>query len=220
MRKVIFAINTTLDGVVDHMKIGPPDRETGEYFTRLTRDTGTFLYGRKTYQLMVPFWPDRAKNPSDEFAQAFDAVGKIVVFSKSLDSTEGEKTRIIHTGLHDEVLKLKQEQGNNIMTGGVTLASQLAELGLIDEYHFSVHPIIAGEGRRLFEGINLREELQLKLVESKTFKSGCVLLHYLKHERIICGGSELRFSYCVRLREVVDKCKQKSCPKYVRTASI
>jgi dihydrofolate reductase len=180
MRKLIFAINTTLDGVVEHMKIGPPDQETGEYFTRLTRDTGTFLYGRKTYQLMVPFWPDRAKNPSDEFAQAFDAVGKIVVFSKSLDSTEGEKTRIVRTGLRDEVLKLKQEQGKNIMTGGVTLASQLAELGLIDEYHFAVHPIIAGEGRRLFEGINLKEKLQLKLVESKTFKSGCVLLHYLK----------------------------------------
>ena len=143
-------------------------------------------FGCKTYQLMVPYWPDVAKNPSGqatartEFAQAFDAVGKIIVFSRSLDSTEGEKTRIVHTGLHDEVLKLKQEQGKNIMTGGVTLASQLAELGLIDEYHFMVHPIIAGEGRRLFEGISLQEKLRLKLVESKTFKSGCVLLHYLK----------------------------------------
>ena len=180
MKKVIFAINTTLDGVVDHMKIGPPDQETGQYFIRLTRDADTFLYGRKTYQLMVPYWPDRAKNPSDEFAQAFDAVDKIIVFSQSLDSAEGEKTRIVHTGLHDEVLKLKQEQGKNIMTGGVTLASQLAALGLIDEYHFAVHPIIAGEGRRLFEGINLKEKLQLKLVESKTFKSGCVVLRYLK----------------------------------------
>ena len=186
MKKVIFAINTTLDGVVDHMKIGPPDQETGEYFIRLTRDTDTLLYGRKTYQLMVPYWPDVAKNPSgqstarDEFAQAFNAVDKIIVFSQSLDSAEGEKTRIVRTSLHDEVLKLKQGQGKNIMTGGVTLASQLAELGLIDEYHFAVHPIIAGEGRRLFEGVNLQEKLQLKLVESKTFKSGCVVLHYLK----------------------------------------
>ena len=64
------------------------------------------------------------------------------------------------------------------MTGGVTLASQLAELGLIDEYHFAVHPIIAGEGRRLFEGIDLKEKLQLKLVESKVFKSGSVVLRY------------------------------------------
>ena len=102
MKKVIFAIHTTLDGVVDHMKIGPPDQETGEYFTRLTRDADTFLYGRKTYQLMVPYWPDRAKNPSDEFARAFDAVDKIVVFSQSLDSAEGEKTKIVHMGLHDE----------------------------------------------------------------------------------------------------------------------
>jgi dihydrofolate reductase len=186
MRKLIFAINTTLDGVVEHMKIGPPDQETGEYFTRLTRDAGTFLYGRKTYQLMVPYWPDVAKNLAGqptgraEFAQAFDAVDKIVVFSQSLDSTEGEKTRIVRTGLHDEVLKLKQEQGKNIMTGGVTLASQLAALGLIDEYHFAVHPIIVGEGRRLFEGINLQEKLKLELVESKTFKSGCVILHYMK----------------------------------------
>jgi dihydrofolate reductase len=186
MKKVIFAINTTLDGVVDHMKIGPPDQETGEYFIRLTRDADTFLYGRKTYQLMVPYWPDVLKNPSGrptaqtEFARAFDAVARIIVFSQSLDSVEGEKTRIIRTGLRDEVLKLKQEQGKNIMTGGVTLAWQLAALGLIDEYHFAVHPVIAGEGRRLFEGITLQEKLPLKLVESTTFKSGCVLLHYLK----------------------------------------
>src|SRR3984957_13165594 len=132
MRKVIFAIYTTLDGVVDHMKIGPPDQETGEYFTRLTRDADTFLYGRKTYQLMVPYWPDVAKEePSDEFAQAFDAVDQIVVFSQSLDSAKEEKTRIVHTGLQDEVLKLKQQPGKNIITGGVDLASQLAGLGLI-----------------------------------------------------------------------------------------
>ena len=72
MRKLIFAINTTLDGVVDHMKIGPPDQETGEYFIRLTRDAGTFLYGRKTYQLMVPFWPDRAKNPSGQTTAGYE----------------------------------------------------------------------------------------------------------------------------------------------------
>ena len=185
MRKLNFAINTTLDGVADHMKIGPPDQETGEYFICLTRDADTFLYGRKTYQLMVPYWPDVVRNPSGrttwaiEFAEAFDAVEKIIVFSQSLYSAEGEKTRIVRTGLHDEVLKLKQEQGKNIMTGGVTLASQLAALGLIDEYHFAVHPIIAGEGRRLFEGINLQEKLQLKLVESTAFKSGTVVLRYL-----------------------------------------
>jgi dihydrofolate reductase len=78
------------------------------------------------------------------------------------------------------VLKLKQEKGKNIFTGGVTLASQLAELDLIDEYHIIVHPIVVGEGTRLFEGINLQEKLQLKLVDSTVFKSGAVALRYLK----------------------------------------
>jgi dihydrofolate reductase len=185
MRKLIFAINITLDGCCDHTKFNPDD-ETLEYFTHLTRDADTFLYGRKTYQLMVPYWPDVAKNHSGqtkadiEFAQAFDAINKIIVFSLSLDSPEEKKTRIVRTSLHDEILKLKQEQGKNILTGGVSLPSQLIELGLIDEYHFVVHPIVLGEGRRLFEGSSLPERLQLKLVESKIFKSGCVALHYLK----------------------------------------
>ena len=185
MRNVIFAINTTLDGCCDHTKFYP-DEETMEYFTHLTRDADTFAYGRKTYQLMVPYWPDVAKNPSGdrkadyEFAQAFDAINKIIVFSQSLDSPEGKKTRIVRTSLHDEIIKLKQEQGKNIFTGGVTIPLQLAELGLIDEYHFVVHPMVLGEGRRVFEGINLQEKLQLKLVESKTFNSGSVALRYLK----------------------------------------
>jgi dihydrofolate reductase len=75
---------------------------------------------------------------------------------------------------------LKQEPGKNILVGGVDIPSQLIELGLIDEYRFVVMPIIAGEGRRLFDGVNLQEKLQLKLAESKTFKSGCVALRYLK----------------------------------------
>src|SRR5260370_12458785 len=175
MRNLVFAINTTLDGCCDHTKFNP-DEETLEYFTHLTRDADTFLYGRKTYQLMVPYWPDVVKNPSGqtkadyEFAQAFDAINKIIVFSQSLDSLEGKKTRIVRTSLHDEILKLKQEQGKNILTGGVTIPSQLVELGLIDEYHFVVHPIVLGEGRRLFEGVNVQEKLQLRLVESKIFE--------------------------------------------------
>src|SRR6185437_3461218 len=180
MRKLIFAINTTLDGCCDHTKFYP-NEDTMDYFVNLTRDADTFVYGRKTYELMVPYWPDVAKeDPSDEFAQAFDAVSNMIVFSQSLDSPERQKTRIIRTGLYDQVLKLKQEQGQNILTGGVSIPSQLAELGLIDEYRFVVHPIVVGEGRRLFEGISLQEKLQLKLVESTVFKSGAVALRYLK----------------------------------------
>jgi dihydrofolate reductase len=185
MRKVIFAINTTLDGCCDHTKFFP-DEEIMAYYTRLTQDADTFLYGRKTYQLMVPYWSDVAKKPAGdrkvdvEFAEAFNAVGNIIVFSKSLGSAEEEKTKIVSTDLYDEVLKLKQGPGNNILTGGITIASQLAELGLIDEYHFVVYPIVAGGGRRLFDGISLQEKLQLKLVESTFFKSGAVVLRYLK----------------------------------------
>ncbi|MGA7366125.1 MAG: dihydrofolate reductase family protein [Candidatus Sulfotelmatobacter sp.] len=185
MRNLVFAINISLDGCCDHTKFNP-DEETLAYFTHLTRDADTFLYGRKTYQLMVPYWPDVAKNPSGhtkaeiEFAQAFDAISKIIVFSQSLDSPEGNKTRIVRTSLRDEILKLKQEQGKNILTGGVTIPSQLVELGLIDEYYFVVHPIVVGEGRRLFEDVKQREKLQLKLIESRIFKSGCVALRYSK----------------------------------------
>jgi dihydrofolate reductase len=183
MRKLIFAISTTLDGCVDHTKQFV-DEEILEYFTHLTREADLQVFGRKTYQLMVPYWPEVLKNPSEtkadhEFARAFDAINKIV-FSRSLNSTEDKKTRIVGTNLRDEILKLKREQGTNILVGGVDVSSQLMELGLVDEYRFVVGPIIAGGGRRLFEGVSLPEKLQLKLVESKFFKSGCVALHYSK----------------------------------------
>ena len=183
MRNVIFAINITLDGCCDHTKqIG--DEETHEYFTHLMRDVDLLVFGRKTYQLMVPFWPDVAKSQSgqtramNEFAQAFNSKN-IVVFSQSLDKAEGNTT-IVRTNLQDEILKLKQEQGKGILLGGVSVPSQLIGLGLVDEYRFVVHPIVAGEGRRLFDDVSLPEILQTRLVESKVFRSGCVALRYLK----------------------------------------
>jgi dihydrofolate reductase len=183
MRNVIYAINITLDGCCDHTK-QIADAETHEYFTQLLREVDLLVFGRKTYQLMVPYWPDIAKSQSEakaenEFALAFDSLNKIV-FSRSLGSAADKNTRIVRTSLRDEILKLKQEQGENILVGGVDIPSQLMELGLIDECRFVVQPIIAGEGRRLLEGVNLPEKCQLKLVESKTFKSGCVALRYLK----------------------------------------
>ena len=183
MRKLIYAINITLDGCCDHTKQFVDD-ELLEYFTHLTREAGLQVFGRKTYQLMVPYWPDVLKNQDEkkadkEFARAFDSINKIV-FSRSLDGAEDNKTRIVRTNLRDEMLKLKQEQGKDILVGGVDIPSQLVELGLIDEYRFVVGPIVAGAGRRLLEGANLQDRLQLKLVESKVFKSGCVALRYLK----------------------------------------
>jgi dihydrofolate reductase len=181
MRNLIFAINITLDGCCDHTKVDGGE-DIHDYFTHLLREVDVLLYGRKTYQLMVPFWPDVARNHSgqtramNDFAEAFDAVKRIIVFSQSLDRAEGKNTRVLRTNLRDEVLKLKQEQGRPILTGGVTLPAQLVELGLVDEYRFVVHPVLAGEGRRLLEGINSQEKL--KLMESKSFKSGHVALRY------------------------------------------
>jgi dihydrofolate reductase len=183
MRNVIFAINITLDGCCDHTK-QVADDEGHEYFAHLMRDVDLLVFGRKTYQLMVPYWPDIAKSQSEskaenEFARTFVSKKKIV-FSRSLARAEDENTSIVRTNLRDEILKLKQEQGKNILVGGVDVPSQLMELGLIDEYHFVVVPIIVGEGRRLLEGVNMVEKLQLKLIESKILKSGCVALRYLK----------------------------------------
>ena len=184
MRNIIFSINLTADGCCDHTK-GIGDEELHEYYAHLLRDIDLFVFGRKTYQLMVPFWPDVAKNQSGQtkamnhFAQAFAAI-PIVVFSKSLESAEGENTRIVRSNLKDEMLRLKQEPGKNILLGGVDVPSQLVELGLVDEYHIVIQPLVVGEGRRLFDGLNLPEKIQLKLVESKTLQSGCVALRYLK----------------------------------------
>lgn len=183
MRKLIFAINITLDGCCDHTK-QVADDETHEYFTHLMREVDLLVFGRKTYQLMVPFWPEVAKSQSmtkasNEFARTFDSIDRIV-FSRSLDSAEDKNTRIVRTNLHDEILRLKQEQGKNILVGGVSVPSQLIELGLVDEYRLVVGPIVVGEGRRLLEGVSLPERLQVKLVDTKIFESGCVALRYLK----------------------------------------
>ena len=175
----------SLDGCVDHTKFGGGE-DIHKYFADLMRTADVLVYGRKTYQLMVPFWPDVAKNNSgqtasiNEFAQAFAAVSRIVVFSKTLDKPEGENTRIVRTDPQEEIHALKQEQGKDVLLGGVTLPSQIIKLGLVDEFHFVVHPILAGEGRRLLDGVSLPEKLQLKLVESKILQSGCVALHYVK----------------------------------------
>ncbi|MFZ0814695.1 MAG: dihydrofolate reductase family protein [Candidatus Sulfotelmatobacter sp.] len=183
MRNVTYAINLTLDGCCDHTKFNP-DEDDFEYHSQLLRDFDLLVYGRKTYQLMVPYWPDAAKDPSStktdkEFAQTFVSKKK-VVFSRSLDSADDGNTRIVRTNLRDEILKLKQEPGKPILVGGVDIPSQLTELGLVDEYRIVVAPIVVGKGRRLFEGVSLTEKLQLKLVESKVLKSGCVALRYLK----------------------------------------
>ena len=186
MRKLIFAINISLDGCVDHTKqiVSNEGPEYLEYFVELMGDADVQIFGRKTYELMVPYWPDVAKDPSSskedrEFAQAFNSLDK-VVFSRTLNKVEDANTTIVSTDLRDEILRLKKEQGKNILVGGVDIPSQMMELGLIDEFRFVVGPTIVGEGRRLFDGAHPPEKLKLKLVESKVFESGRVALRYLK----------------------------------------
>ncbi|CAL1517450.1 dihydrofolate reductase family protein [Chitinophaga sp. MM2321] len=182
MRNIIYGINLTADGCCDHTQSsGGP--EIHEYFTDLMRDADLIIYGRKTYQLMVPYWPDVAKKQSgtkaeNEFAQTFNAIDKVVC-SRSLNDFEGNP-RVIRANLAEEVLKLKQESGKNISIGGISLPAELITLGLVDEYYFLIHPIIAGQGRRLLDGIGLPDPLNLKLTDSRTLKSGCIALHYLK----------------------------------------
>ena len=184
MRKLIYVINLSIDGCLDHT-VGVPDEELFEFYINLVRNAGMFVYGRTTYELMVPYWPDIAKNPAGEtkadveFAEAFDAVEK-VVFSKSLERAEGKNSRIVRTNAEDEIRKLQREEGKNIYVGGVALPSYLIGLGLVDEYIFTIMPVIVGKGKRLMEGISMQEKLGLKLVDTKVSKLGSVILHYVK----------------------------------------
>lgn len=184
MRKLIYAINQTLDGCFDHTNL-VAGNDLLDYYTQLVRDAGLFVYGRKTYELMVPYWPNVAKDHTGqskadiEFAEAFGSVNK-VVFSRSLGKVAEKDTRLVRSDLKGEILRLKQEKGKDILTGGVDIPSQLMALGLVDEYRFVVQPLVVGKGKRLLEGIDLQEKSRLKLVESRVFKSGSILLRYMK----------------------------------------
>lgn len=182
MRNLVYAINLTIDGCFDHTKGIAPSEDLYRFYIDLLQSADLLLYGRITYQLMVPYWPDIAKTQSgskgeSDFAKTFVPIKKAVV-SRTLESAEEEDTQIIRTSLKEEIIKLKNQPGRNILVGGVDLPSQLIALGLVDEFYFVVHPVLAGDGRRLLEGISLPEKLKLKLVESKALESGCVALHY------------------------------------------
>ena len=184
MRKLIYVINHSIDGCCDHT-IGRPDEEVFDFYIDLVRNADLSLYGRKTYELMVPYWPDIAKNPEGEtkadvdYAEAFDAMEKIV-FSKSLEKAESRNTRIVRTTPEDEITKLKHQGDGYMFVGGIAFATYLIERGLVDEYIFQVMLIIVGKGRRLFEGMNLPETLNLKLLETKVFTSGSIIHRYAK----------------------------------------
>lgn len=184
MRNVIYSINMSIDGCCDHTKFSVGDfEEIHDFFASLLQQCDQLVYGRNLYELMFPYWSDVAKDQTEtkatlEFAETITNIEK-VVFSHTLESVEGN-ARLMRGGLHEEIIRLKQLPGKKISVSGVNLSTQLMQMGLIDEYYFVVHPVIVGEGTRLFGGINLPENLNLKLVETRTFKSGGVGLHYVK----------------------------------------
>jgi dihydrofolate reductase len=179
MRKVIAAMNMTLDGFCDHTA-GIADDELHEHFNDLLRNAGTLLYGRTTYQLMESYWPSVVKEPTgnkstDDFAVLIDNIHK-VVFSRTLDNVNWKNAALATRDLKEEVLALKQQPGKAICAGSPSLIAQLTELKLIDEYMLCVHPVILGSGLPLFRGISERDVL--KLTKTKTFGSGVVTLYY------------------------------------------
>jgi dihydrofolate reductase len=185
MRKVIAAINMTLDGNCDHT-LGIADGEIHQHYTDLLRSADTILYGRITYQLME-FWPTLLAKPSgnrqmDEFAVAIDRIEKIV-FSHTLKEVQWKTARLEHGDLKEEVLALRQQDRGDILVGSRSLIISLLNVGLVDEFQINVQPRIAGgEGRlSLFE--NIKEKIELKLITTKTFQNGSVIFCYAPIEK-------------------------------------
>jgi len=178
MGKLIAGINMTLDGVCDHT-IGIADDELHDHYSALLRSAGAILYGRITYQLME-YWPPLLKNPTgnramDEFAAIMDKIPK-VVYSRTLKKLDWESARIATRSLEEEIRMLKQQSDRDILIGSPSLIVAATELKLVDEYQLCIHPIIAGRGMKLFT--NSSDMTFLKLVKTKTFRSGVILLCY------------------------------------------
>lgn len=178
MRKVIAALNMTLDGICDHT-VGIPDDEIHQYYTELLSHGDTILYGRITYQLME-FWRIFLENPSEEksmndFAIAIDKIPKIV-FSNTLKNIEWKSAKLANKEIEKEVLDLKQRPGKDILVGSRSLIIQLINLKLIDQLQICIYPMIEGKGLLLFDKVN--DRTVFKLLKTKTFGSGAVALYY------------------------------------------
>lgn len=193
MRKLIAGINMTLDGFCDHTS-GIPDEEIHKHYADLLDSADIVLYGRITFQLMQ-FWQELVKNPSgekamDDFAMAMHRIQKIV-FSNTItvpdQITNGwESATLAHQPLEEVVKELKQQSGRPILVGSRSLIIQLMKLNLIDEYQFCVHPVVAGGGLPLFQDIN--NTIILKLIKTKTFHGGAVILYYERTPNLTAHG--------------------------------
>ncbi|HEX5479325.1 MAG TPA: dihydrofolate reductase family protein [Dehalococcoidia bacterium] len=180
MRPLRYSINVTLDGCCDH-RAGLPDEELHQHAAENIARADALIFGRVTYEMMEEAWrfhagarPDWMDDWMEPFARTIDAAKKYVV-SSTLGHVDWN-AELIRGDLATAVRQLKQEPGNGLFTGGVTLPKALAELELIDEYEIIVHPRLAGHGPYLFEG--LPSYIDLKLVGRQEFASGAVALRY------------------------------------------
>jgi len=179
MRKLIAAINMTLDGFCDHT-VMIADDEIHQHYNELLSNADTLLYGRITYQLMESYWPSVVKAPTgnkpmDEFAVLIDNISKIV-FSRTLKNVTWKNSILKSEILKEEIVRLKQQDGKNILAGSPGLIVALTQLNLIDEYLLAIQPTISGSGLPLFK--NIRNRVDLKLLKTKTFDSGVSALYY------------------------------------------
>jgi dihydrofolate reductase len=179
MRKLIAAINMTLDGFCDHTA-GIADDEILQHYNELFRHADTLLFGRIVYQLMENYWPTvvnkpTGNKPTDEFAVLMDNISKIV-YSRTLKNVDWKNTTLKKEVVKEEVLELKQRAGKNILVGSPSVIVTLMQQDLIDEIQLCVNPIILRKGLPLFK--NLNDRINLKLLTTKTFACGVVTLYY------------------------------------------
>jgi dihydrofolate reductase len=179
MRKLIFSINMTLDGYIDHTAV-IADNELHERASELLRSADIVLYGRIAYELMAEYWPTAPSDPSitpsmREFANTINSAQKIV-YSKTM-KTASWNTKIVREVNPDEIRAMKLLPGKDILLGpGASIAQTFMNLGLIDEYRFVIQPIIIGKGKRLFTDNDKRKDLFL--IGQNTYHSGVVELIY------------------------------------------
>jgi len=173
-----FAINITLDGCCDHRAVAPDDA-VFRYWTRQMDAAGGMLWGRTVYELMENYWPAVARDPKAtpldrQWARKLDAKDKFVL-SRSRRDFAWANTHRVQGNLAGAIKRLKTRTPRGLLLGSPMLAKELHRFGLIDEYVFVIHPIVAGHGPTLFVDW---QALPLKLVETKRFKSGVMALRY------------------------------------------
>jgi dihydrofolate reductase len=183
MRKIIVSIHTTLDGFVAGPNgeldwLLPFNEETENDINDLLKTADTIFLGRVSYQGFLTFWPNATAKDS-VFAEKMNNYPKIV-FSKTLEHVEWGKwnnAMLMNKHVAEEIKKMKCQEGRDMVTfGSPGLVQSLTRLGLVDEYRLVVHPVVLGEGRRLFKDI--RDKINLKLIKAKPYSNGAVLLGY------------------------------------------